>query len=50
MFWGTGDSCGSGPVACAACDDGGCVRSGLCDRVMVVVVMCVLRKRAGADR
>lgn len=50
MFRGVGDACGLGPIACAACNDGGCVGSGLCDRVMMVVVMCVLRKRAGADR
>lgn len=46
MFRGAGDACRLGPVACAACDDAGCVRSGLCDRVMVVVVVvvvCVLR-------
>lgn len=42
MFWGAGDACGLGPVACAACDDRGGVRSGICDRVlMVMVVVCV---------
>lgn len=44
VFRGAGDARGSGSVACAACDDRGCVRGGLCDGVMVaVMIVCIMR-------
>lgn len=43
VFWGARDACRSRSIACATCDNGGCIRGGLLDGVMVVVFVCVMR-------